>query len=460
MTRHNRKTRYDKKGLLGDRGGAIAVWTALMMVSLLGITALVLDMGFLWVLKSQLQATADASALAGAARLTPPGQTPDVNQVKSTAVAFAGKNMPAAPHGTVLLESDVILGHWDGDTRTFTPHPDVTNPPGGETTNAVKTTTRRAEANDNPVPLFFARILGVYQRDVVTSAIAEAHGNPADCMANGVVAGGQVLSGSTNQFVNSVCIHGELGVKVGSQNDYSNSYVSMPDLGMLLNGSDNIGIDECFYAPPAPSCVLGVRTLRPELADNVAATIAEIQNDLIKYVVTNLPDNVEITAVSTSLPSDPTGTGQWGIPGTAYVIDGKVDINSWRTLDNIVIVASEGISIGSNYSTKNSIIASRQRVQMGSWGFIGQAGFCDSGEGAVAILAEENVLVGSNTDIHGGQIVAGQMADLGSNKISAHGLAVQAVNDVKLGSELLIEGCPAAQLPFGPTVGLNFWLVN
>ena len=69
--------------------------------------------------------------------MTPAGQTPDVNQVKSTAVAFAGKNMPAAPHGTVLLESDVILGHWDGDTRTFTPHPDVTNPPGGETTNAV-----------------------------------------------------------------------------------------------------------------------------------------------------------------------------------------------------------------------------------------------------------------------------------------------------------------------------------
>ena len=86
MIGHNRKTRYgkhDKKGLLGDRGGAIAVWTALMMVSLLGITALALDMGYLWVLKSQLQTTADASALAGAARLTPPARTTDIPEYRS-----------------------------------------------------------------------------------------------------------------------------------------------------------------------------------------------------------------------------------------------------------------------------------------------------------------------------------------------------------------------------------------
>ena len=109
MTRHNRKTRYekhDKLSLLGDRRGAVAVWAVLMMVAMLGVTALALDMGYLWMLKNRLQATADATALAGAALLTPLAPTPNVDAVmfpvKKTAVEFADKNMPALPHGKVL----------------------------------------------------------------------------------------------------------------------------------------------------------------------------------------------------------------------------------------------------------------------------------------------------------------------------------------------------------------------
>ncbi len=445
-----------------DRCGATAVLTALMMVVLLGVAALALDMGYLWTLKNRLQATADATSLAGAGRLAPAGETPDVTLVKSTATDFAGKNMSAAPHGTVLLESDVILGHWDGGTRSFTPHPDVTNPPGGETTNAVKTYTRRAEANGNAVPLFFARILRVYQSDVVTSAIAEARGGGAeDCVVNGIIAGGQVLSGSTNQLVNSFCVHAELGVQVGSTNDFSGSNISMPDLAMLLNGSDNIGVDECFDDPPGETCVLEEKTLTPDLALNVATMVAEMENYLSINALSNLPDNVEITVVENSLPANAGGTGQWGEPGHAYLIDGIVDINSHRTLDNVVIVASGGISIGSNYTITNAVIASGMRVQMGSYGTIGQADFCSSGAGAVALMAEENVLIGSNTPINGGQIIAGVMADLGSDEISANGLAIQAAGDVKLGSQLDVVGCTDAQLPFeGPTVGLVFRLVN
>ncbi|MEE8223800.1 MAG: Tad domain-containing protein [Alphaproteobacteria bacterium] len=344
-----------------DRRGSAAVWAVLLMVSFLGVTALVLDMGYLWVLKNNLQSTADSTSLAGASRLVRPGQIPNVTQVKSRAVGFAGKNMPAAPHGTVLLEPDVILGHWDGRTRTFTPHPDVNNTPfdpaigGGQTTNAVKTYTRRADANGNPVPLFFARILRVFQSDVVTGAITEAHGGSAkdNCQNNGIITGGKVFSGSANQLIDAFCVHGELGVKVGSQSDYSGSYISMPDVySMAEYGQDNVGVDECLPMtdPPKPlPCVMGEQSLRPELADNVAAMIAGMKNDVLTNALSNLPSNVEITSVSTTLPAGyNTGSGQWGIPGTAYVIDGIVDINSQRILDNVVIIATEGISIGSD----------------------------------------------------------------------------------------------------------------
>ena len=71
-----------------------------------------------------------------------------------------------------------------------------------------------------------------------------------------------MLSDSTNQFVNAFCIHGELGVKVGSQNVYSGSEISMPDLDMLLNGSDNIGVDECFTDLSLPKTT---SLLRPDI---------------------------------------------------------------------------------------------------------------------------------------------------------------------------------------------------
>ena len=187
--------RHSGKGLLRDRRGTVGAWVALMLVMLLGVTALTIDMGFLWVLRNRLQSTADASALAGASQLT---KTPDSALVKTEAVAYAQKNMPPGGHGTVLADADVVLGHWHGkdhhapgdpDLRTFIPKGTTgpPEPPGQAcsnpvpqiknknclSTNAVEVTTRRAEANGNPAQLFLAGILGIREADVVTKAIAE-----------------------------------------------------------------------------------------------------------------------------------------------------------------------------------------------------------------------------------------------------------------------------------------------
>ncbi len=63
--------RHSGEGLLRDRRGGVGAWSALMMLMLLGVAALPIDMGFLWVLRDRLQATADASALAGASNWAP-----------------------------------------------------------------------------------------------------------------------------------------------------------------------------------------------------------------------------------------------------------------------------------------------------------------------------------------------------------------------------------------------------
>ncbi len=435
--------RNSGKGLLRDRRGAVAAWVALMLVVLLGMAALAVDMGFLWVMRNRLQSTADAAALAGASQLGV-----DEATVKAEAVAYAQRNLPPGGHGTALAEPDVVLGHWDDDTRTFIPMGTTAAPgeacsnPVPQETNpnclpldAVKVTTRRTQANGNPVQLFFAGVLGIQTADVVTAAIAQGEGGPGgedNCYTNGIVAGREVLASSSLLLFDAFCVHGEEGVKVGSQNTFQNgTEISMPDLALLDAGSDNIGLDDALYE----------RSLLPEVAYQLEELIDALKAE------TDLPDYID--TVSYSLPSnalDGYGT-PWGVEGTAYIIDGIVAIDSGRTLNNVVIVAEDVLSIGSDYTITNAILAADNtggtvgRVQLGSYGTMGSSEYCLSGLGTVEVLAMENVLVGSNTDIFGGQIIAGVDADLGSDEISTTGLGIQAVRDIKLGSQLELTGC-------------------
>ncbi len=178
---------WSTKGFLRDRQGSVIIVVAVSMAMIAGFSALAVDMGYLYSMKNRLQATADAAATAGASQLGV-----DEATVKAEATAYAAKNMPAGDHGTVLTDADVVLGHWDNATREFIPMGTgaaCANPVALETDttclaiDAVSVTVRRAEANGNPAPLYFAAVLGREQIDVVASAIARVDTTTGDvCM--------------------------------------------------------------------------------------------------------------------------------------------------------------------------------------------------------------------------------------------------------------------------------------
>ena len=146
--------------IFDDRDGAVAIFFAASVMMLLGMAAIAVDLGFLYSLRGKLQNTADAAVLAAV------GDLPDEDAARATAVDLATKNMPAAGHGTVLANADVVAGNWDADTRTFTP--------AGSPINAVRAVTRRSQANGNAAGLFFARVLGFDQVDMQATAIASS----------------------------------------------------------------------------------------------------------------------------------------------------------------------------------------------------------------------------------------------------------------------------------------------
>ena len=139
-----------------DCGGAVYIWTAFGILGMLGFAGLAIDMSYFYVARNQLQTSADAAALAGATLMS------DTNAMRAEAKKYAKMNVGGDDQ--VLTDSDVERGTWDFSSRSFSS--------GGAKPNAVRVTTRMAQANGNPAGTFFASVLGFNNVDISTSAVA------------------------------------------------------------------------------------------------------------------------------------------------------------------------------------------------------------------------------------------------------------------------------------------------
>ena len=108
--------------------GAVAPISAVYLVVAMGILALGIDLGHVFLVKSELQRTADAAALAGALRLMTPntGVTPGVSPASPdcaraiTAAQAVGTQNNTDNQTTTLANITVSLGTWNGTAFTAT----------------------------------------------------------------------------------------------------------------------------------------------------------------------------------------------------------------------------------------------------------------------------------------------------------------------------------------------------
>jgi Flp pilus assembly protein TadG len=169
--------------------GFVLIWVGLGMLLFLGIAALVIDAGYLYLTKKQLSVAADSGALAGATQIfkttdcaTASG-SPNYN-ARLEARKFAGYHKAGTGSGQTTVDlalndasndgnGDIVLGNFN---RTLTPHflPCSTTAPTGRPTNAVRVRARRTGeggdgiATNNRVSTFFA---GVLNSDFKTSGV-------------------------------------------------------------------------------------------------------------------------------------------------------------------------------------------------------------------------------------------------------------------------------------------------
>jgi uncharacterized membrane protein len=147
-----------------SRRAAIAVLSAILMVAMLGMVAFGVDVGYMMVVRTQLQTAADSAALAAAAIM---GQGMD--DARTVARKYS-EDHQSAGEPVRLADTDIEFGIWDVTNRTFTET--------GEVGNAIRVTARRDGTSNPRTNLFFARVINVDQFNSTASAVAMA--NPRD----------------------------------------------------------------------------------------------------------------------------------------------------------------------------------------------------------------------------------------------------------------------------------------
>lgn len=155
-----------------ERGLGV-VMIAVLAVLILGVIGLAVDAGHVQTTAQQLQAAADAAALAGAGRVFDEWQAGDssfpLTRTAARDVALANSaasdpvqldlNAANAPAG------DIVVGWWSQAVKAFTPTTDEVN--------AVRVVARRTSGSGGgPLALAFGGLFGSAQGEVSRSAIA------------------------------------------------------------------------------------------------------------------------------------------------------------------------------------------------------------------------------------------------------------------------------------------------
>lgn len=150
--------------------GSILVFATLSLAILLGLAAWATESGRAWQTQSQLQAAADAAALAGVGNLLSPDFSA-VDEAGARAAAMAyGPQHEALGSSISLAAVDVEAGSWDMASQTFTPLPGNTDP---DVMRAVRVIARRDSSVNGPINTIFGRVMGIDSITVRTDAVAE-----------------------------------------------------------------------------------------------------------------------------------------------------------------------------------------------------------------------------------------------------------------------------------------------
>jgi Putative Flp pilus-assembly TadE/G-like len=218
-----RRTRSGRTA--GRERGATLVLVAVSLVVLLSAAALAIDLGILYVARSEAQRAADAAALAGAYTFVTSGCTSH-----GGCVSGGPQETLARQQAELIGAQNGIIGQGaqiqDGDISFTYPTPEEPQ---------ITVSVERTAARGNAVPTIFARIFGVTSSGVSATATAEAY-NPSGAASGSPSVGTNCVA----PFLVPNCDPNHYNSPAGNDNTAcasSSGYFINPTTGAIENGS-------------------------------------------------------------------------------------------------------------------------------------------------------------------------------------------------------------------------------
>ena len=251
--------------------GSIVVQTAIAL-SLVIITLIGTELGYLYYLKREMQKAVDLAALAGAQVL----EGTDCSAAKATALANAALNLPA----TLSLDaSDITCGRWDPVANAGPLH--FAAPTGTQPFNAVSITMRRSPA------LLLPAIPGNALRRVEVQALAAQRLPRAALTIRSTLASVDPARATLLNAVLGGMLGGSLGLDAVGYNGLLDSRLKL--LGFLDQLALDLGIAAGQYDTVLSTQATAAQLLR------AAVTALQRQGDTAAVAITAL-DALRVTA--------------------------------------------------------------------------------------------------------------------------------------------------------------------
>lgn len=166
-----------------DRHGVMFVWFAILLPVLLIFIGFAIDVGLIYLTRTELQAAADSAALAAAQEL--PGYNRErqatftIATAQEAALTYARRNLPVERHGEILNTSEMEFGQWDYIDKEFVVD--------AQPYTAVRLKAHKTQANGNPMSLLFLAIIQRSSQDLTVQATAVAAPKLGGWMSGGLI---------------------------------------------------------------------------------------------------------------------------------------------------------------------------------------------------------------------------------------------------------------------------------
>lgn len=384
--------------------GALTAFGLFMLMGSIVVGGLALDVANAYLVRTQLQATADAAAHAAIYVRDSNDEATAIN----AALNVAETMMPASKYGTTLTAADIRFGTWDDGTQIFTVDP------GND--DAVFVDIERSAANANPVATYFLRFAGIDKWDVRTGSVFETY--VPSCFREGFVAQDPVDMQSNNTYENGFCIHSNDHVELNGGNEFGDTtVVSMPDMRDLIepSSSGNPGLEDALRDS---SYIIRILNRLPTIINGLATGDDAYLPD---YITSSIPINFNGAQFNTDDI----------VAGRIHIVDcnggQKVNFSSSAVIEDAVIVTDCQVHFAADALLRNAILAttstSNKSISAGAQFTLGDDDNCAEG-GDAQVLSLGTVELTAGVQIFGSQIIAMDDILLTSNAVGIEGASL------------------------------------